>query len=462
MSFSDSVEGWPATQDLRTWLDARAADGAVGVVRREIDPAFELSGVLSRLDGQSTVYFERVAGSRMPCVGNSITTRADLARALGCASAQTPDRLEHAKRSPRACADATRAPVLEQTVDGDEPLETLPIPTAHARDAGRYLSAGVVVSRDPSSGAQNLSINRLQVVDGACMRALMLSGRMRWILDETEAAGESLELAIVLGADPLLLMATQIRAARDVDELEVASALRERPLELVQAPNVDLLVPAHAEILIEARARRDVRETEGPFGEFPHTYSPAVEGPVLDVVAVHHRERPILQTILSGGREHLLVGGLPREADLLAALHESGAPVKSVRMSEGGSCRFHAVLALSDPGPGQARAALRTALEYNSVLKHAVAVDEDVNLDDAEAIEWALATRVQVSRDLVVMEGVPGSALDPTVGDDERTAKLGIDATIGMSDAEGHRWMQVPGAHDLDIGALVEPYEATT
>jgi 2,5-furandicarboxylate decarboxylase 1 len=177
---------------------------------------------------------------------------------------------------------------------------------------------------------------------------------------------------------------------------------------------------------------------------------------VLDVLAIHARARPIFQTILSGGREHLLIGGIPRESDLLFALREVSDRVRAVRMTDGGSLRFHAVVALADPEPGEATRILEAALASNAVIKHVVAVNDDVDLFDDEQVEWALATRVQADRDLVLVGDSGGSPLDPS-SKDGRTAKVGIDATVPSDRLDEHRWMRVPGAAELDLDALLEP-----
>jgi 2,5-furandicarboxylate decarboxylase 1 len=449
---------WPERQDLRSWLRWQAERGRLGVVSREVNPEFELAGVLARLDGRRAVLFERIAGSDLRVAGNTVLERADLAAAMGCAIEQAPAAFDEARREPAGCrvVDPGEAPVLATRVESDGPLATLPIPVHHERDAGRYLSAGVVISRDPSAGATNLSIHRFQVTGGSTMRALILPGRMSAIVEEAEAAGRPLELGIAIGVDPLLTLATQARAPRDVDELEVCSALRASPLAVVQAPSLDLRVPAEAELLIEAVLRPGERESEGPFGEFPRTYSPAAPGPVLDVLAVWRRQDAIFQTILSSGLEHLLVGGLPREADLLRELRRLEPAVTQVRMTEGGSCRLHAVVSLAGAGPGQGVEALHAAFSANPVLKHVVVVDDDVDVFDDMQVEWALATRVQADRDVVILPEVRGSSLDPSA-EGGITAKLGVDATVGGGARDSFARIRVPGAERLDIDSLVQP-----
>jgi 2,5-furandicarboxylate decarboxylase 1 len=452
------VTAWPQRADLRGWLERRREEGLLVKAPGEIDPRFELAGVLSRLDGERAVLFERVRGTDMRVVGNTVLGRGDLAAVLGCEVRDTAEAFRSAVTGPRPYeqVEPGAAPVLERRLESEAGLDALPAPVHHERDGGRYISAGVVVARDPTSGLVNLSINRLQVTGPRELRALVLPGRLRQILADTEQAGEPLDVAILIGVDPTVVLASQARPGRDADDLEICSAMRHQPVRVAGAPETGLPIVADAELLIEARLQPGRQAEEGPFGEFPHTYSPAAPGPVLDVLAIHHRAEPIFQTILSGGREHLLVGGIPRESDLLYALRQVSEKVSAVRMTDGGSLRFHAVVALDDPTPNEARAVLEAAFASNAVIKHAVAVNGDVDVFDAEQLEWALATRVQGASDLIVLEDERGSPLDPSTHDG-RTAKVGVDATVPTERLDEHRWMKVPGAEKLDLDTLVVP-----
>lgn len=450
-------ERWPDHQDLRSWLRLLAERGELGTVRRPVAERFEAAGFLSRLDGHKAVLFKEVEGKPFELVGNTVLNRTHVALALGCRADETVDAFGRAAASPRACArvEPDAAPVLAERLAGDDVLSQIPIPIHHERDGGRYLSSGVLVARDPSSGRQNLSINRLQVSGPDTLRMLVLPGRLRAILADAEAAGEDLQVVICLGVDPTFTLASQVRAGRHVDDLEVCSALRATPLPVTRAPSLDLDIPAEAELVIETRVRSGVREMEGPFGEFPRTYSPPAPGPVLDVVGVWHRPDAIVQTILSAGREHFLVGGIPRETDLLTKVRGACPNTERVRMTEGGSCRMHAVVALRDPKPGDAMNAVLAALGSNPVLKLVTVVDADVDIFADEEVEWAVATRVQADRDVTIISGGAGSSLDPSARGGT-TARMGIDATRPPDEGDYER-MRVPGAETLDLERDVEP-----
>lgn len=428
---------WPHQPDLRGWLALLTERAELRTVTSEIDPDQDVAAVLEYADGRYAVGFDSVRGASFPLAANTIPSRKHFALALNCPEPEVVDRLAAAVRAPRPCAlvDAAKAPVLTRHEPDGDLLGDLPLPVQHERDAGRYFTSALVVARDPRSGKTNLSINRLQVTGAREVRALMLPGRLRSIFAEHEDAGRDLPVALCLGADPLLLLASQSPAAADLDDLEVASALHPEPLEVVRVDGLDVPVPARAEMVLVGRFRAGQRAEEGPFGEYPRTYGPGGPAPVLELSARWSRENPYLQTILSGGREHFWLGGLPREARLLQALRAAGIDVAAVRLTEGGSCRMHAVISVRSHREGVARHAAMAAFTAVTTVKLAVIVDDDVDVFDDEQVEWAIATRMQADRDLFVVERTIGSSLDPSTKEGT-TAKLAMDATVPPGERE--------------------------
>ncbi|MCW2947187.1 MAG: hypothetical protein JWR24_3904 [Actinoallomurus sp.] len=442
---TDGAGAWPTERSLRSWLALLESRGALGVVRSAIDPDRALSAVLEEADGRRAVLFTDVAGADYPAVGNLVADRTQLALAMGCDVRGVGERFMTALEQPIPWREvpAGDAPVLAHGMTGERLLSALPLAVQHERDAGRYVTAALLCVRDPETGAANLSINRMLAVGERELRVLLLPGRLRQIFDEAEAEGRVLDVGIAVGVDPLLTLASQAPADRDLDDLAVAGALYGEPLPAVRTPTVDAIVPAEAEFLLEGRFRVGEREPEGPFGEFPLTYGAGGPAPVIDLVAAWHRPEPVFQTILSGGREHFYAGGIPREAELLRGLRRCGVDVADVRMTEDGSCRFHAVISLHDPAPGAAVHALLAVFAVNPVIKHAIVVDDDVDVFDDERIGWAVATRVQADRDVLIIPGARGSRLDPSAPDGV-AAKMGIDATAPAGDRERHAQMRTP------------------
>lgn len=442
------IEGavvWPAERSLRSWLALLAGGDAIGEVRSAIEPDQALGAVLQEADGLRAVLFTHVAGADCPVVGNLVTDRAQLALAMGCDVGGVAERFLTALERPVPWQEVSAgdAPVLTHRMTGRRLLSTLPLAVQHEHDAGRYVTAALLCVRDPATGATNLSINRMLAVGERELRVLLLPGRLRRIFDEAEAQGRALEVGIAVGVDPLLTLASQAPADQDLDDLAVAGALYGAPLNAVRAPTVDAVVPAEAEFLLEGRFRVGERAPEGPFGEFPLTYGAGGDAPIIDLVAAWHRPDPVFQTILSGGREHFYAGGIPREAELLRGLRRCEVKVADVRMTEAGSCRFHAVLSLRDPTPGAAVRALLTVFSVNPVIKHVIVVNDDVDVFANEQVGWAVATRVQADRDVLIIPGAGGSSIDPSAPDGIG-AKMGIDATVSAGDRERHAKVRTP------------------
>jgi len=444
---------------LRAWLLRLRSEGQLAVVTRPVDPRFELAAVTRRLDGRRAVWFARPGHGDVPVVAGIASTRPMLAAACGTTEAGLVDRLLAAEAAPRPCAAVAQseAPVQRRVRRDDvDLLGFLPVPVHHEKDGGRHVSAGLCIVRDPATRVQNVSIHRLQVVGPDRFTALILPRHTDQLHRAAEARGEALECAIVIGADVATILASQSHVPFGVSELEVASALHDQPLPVVRCRTVDIDVPAEAEVVIEGRIVPHERLPEGPFGEFPRYYGPLSDKHVIDVSAVTHRERPIFHDILPAGREHLLLGAVPREASLLRELRRTFPTVRAVHMTAGGSCRFHAVVAMEKRQEGQARNVILATLANNFDIKHVWVVDPDVDVFDAEAVEWAQATRFQADRDVVVVSAAQGSRLDPSA-DEGVSAKMGFDCTLPL-DAEPGRYevVRIPGADAVDLAAYVD------
>src|SRR5438445_1626235 len=237
--------------------------------------------------------------------------------------------------------------------------------------------------------------------------------------------------------------------------MEMAGALQRRPLSLVKCRTRDLRVPAEAEIVIEGRLLPGVREPEGPFGEFPQYCGERAERHVMEIDAVTHRKDAIFHTIVGGGLEHLLLGGIPREATLLAHLRRSFPNVRDVHLARGGVCRYHLYVQIAKRQEGEAKNVMLGAFAGHYDVKHVVVVDEDVDIHDPAEVEWAVATRFQADRDLVIVAESQGSRLDPSARNGVG-AKMGLDATKPLSAGEMvFKRIRVPGEEQVDLDRLI-------
>lgn len=446
---------------LRTWLDYLRETNRLDHVAIPVALRYQLAAIAKRLDGRA-VLFTNVEDHRVPVVSGIVSTRAMIAEACGTDEAGLLARFTAAIAQPLPVtrvepADAT---CKEQIVrEGIDLMRLLPMPVHHEHDAGKYVTAGLFIVRDPVTRKQNVSIHRLQVTGSNRFGALILPRHTHHLQLAAKRRGEPLECAIVIGVDPVTLLASQASTAFGVDELEIAGALCGSPLPVVRCETVDIDVPAHAEIVLEGRILPGVREPEGPFGEFPKYYGPRSDKEVVEVSAITHRRDPIFHTIVPAAMEHLLLGGIPREASLLQTVRQAVPSVRDVRMSAGGTCRYHAVVQIEKREEGQGKNAILAAFANSFDIKHVTVVDPDVDISDPSDVEWALATRFQADRDLVVVTNAQGSKLDPST-DDGLGAKVGFDCTIPLgSDPFRYLRIRIPGEEDVDLEAIVRPSE---
>jgi 2,5-furandicarboxylate decarboxylase 1 len=336
------------------------------------------------------------------------------------------------------------------------------LPTHNEHDSGPYITAGLMITRNPRTGAQNVTIHRCQVSGPDRLGVLLLPRHTEAFFHMAEQAGAALEAAIVIGVDPLTLLASQAIAPIDLDELTIAGALQGRPLPVVKCLTSELRVPAEAEIVLEGRLLPNVREPEGPFGEFPQYYGPRADRHVMQIDLVTHRAGAIFHTIIGGGLEHLMLGAIPREASMLAHLRRSFPNVRDVHLPPGGTCRYHLYVQINKRHEGEAKNVMLGAFAGHYDVKHVIVVDEDVDIHNPTEVEWAVATRFQADRDLVIVPESQGSRLDPSTRNGVG-AKMGLDATKPLSASPmAFTRIRVPGEENVkENDVAVAPDGAT-
>jgi 2,5-furandicarboxylate decarboxylase 1 len=443
-------------RSLRDWLDHLAARSRLAVLPPNIGLKFELAAHAKRLDGQRATVFPKPGGHPIPVVSGLVSDRGWMAEAMGVEPSEMLAAFQHAASNPVPWQEAASAPV--QDVIHRAPLDLaklLPLPTHNEHDGGPYIAAGIMVVRNPKTGKQNVSIHRCQLTGPDRLGVLVLPRHTFTFHRMAEEAGQPLDAAIVIGVDPLTLLASQAIVPIDHDELEIAGALQGRPLPVVKCLTSDIRVPAEAEIVIEGRFLPGVREPEGPFGEFPQTYGSRSNREVMQVVAVTHRKDAIFHTMVGGGLEHLTLGAVPKEATLLTHLRRNFPNVLDVHLSPGGTMRFHLYVKMKKTQEGQGKNVILGAFAGSFDLKHVVVVDEDIDIHNPAEVELAIATRFQADRDLVIVPESQGSKLDPS-NRDGVGAKMGLDATKPLAAPEMHfKRIRVPGEEAIDVAEVV-------
>ena len=437
--------------DLRSFLAALSEKGELLRVREEVKTHFEITAVLKEVLGEQggpAVLFENVQGfPGMKVVGNLLASRQKLALALNCSASNLRDAYLEKRFSTLAPAlSSGKAPSQEEIVTGEPDLPALlPAPLFHKGDAGPYLTAGVLMARDPLTGEINTGIHRLQLKGGNRLGVFLANPPLAEYFKHAEQAGKALPVAVALGLHPAELLAAAISLKKGMPgKLHLAGGLTGRPVPLVQARTSDLPVPALAEIILEGELLPGVREKEGPFGESSGYYFEA-DSPVIEIRAVTFRREPILSVIPPWGIETDIILSAFSGAELWQTLNGLMPEVLDVAFLPG-SLTFQGVIKVSGSLPRQeVRRLIHLALNMDKRLKHVVVVDDDVDIHNPREVLWALATRFQGANDLLCLHGLEGYMIDPSVEDGE-TTKVGFDATArpGGPDTERYRRLTLP------------------
>lgn len=435
---------------LRSWLHLLKQEGILQYVNREVDRRYELAAVSKKADGLYTLQFNNVSGANIPVVTNIAHSRQLLALALGVRIGQLAEHFARAQAHPGKCImiSSGQAPVKNMILSPD--LSSLPIVVHHEKDGGAFITAGLVIAKDPETGIRNVSIHRLQMFSPRHLGILMLPRNLRQIYQKAEAMNAPLDIAVVIGVDPIPLLASQAQVPLGYDELAVAAALYGEPLPLVKCETVNLEVPAHAEIILEGRMLPHVRHMEGPFGEFPKTYTPPYPKPMIELTAMTTRHNPMYHTIVPASNEHFLIGGIPREGGLLETMRKTVSNVRKVRFTQGGTNRFHAIVSIDKKSEDEPKNAIIAAINSSQDIKHIVIVDQDINIFNSQDVEWAIATRTQAGRDVIVACDLPGNLLDPSARN-SISDKMGIDATVPLGQYERFAKIRIPGEENIRL-----------
>lgn len=440
-------------KDFRDYLDYLEKNKMLVRVKKKVDPRFEIAAGIRKIsdtDGPALL-FENVKGyPNWRVAGGVFATQKLMALAL-----QTDDdenkilerylEFDHKRVKPKL---VSTGPVKEVIIKGDDvDLSKLPMPTYCERDVGPYLTAGVEIAKDPETGIQDTSIVRRKLLSKDRLSLSMaLTRGIAMMITAAEQKGQGLGVATVMGVHPALTIASQGKALRGVDEVEIAGALRGEPLEMVKCETIDVEVPADAEVVVETVTVPGERVDDGPFGEYPGNYltmgdiffltgKPAHPAFVTKVTAITMRKDPIFQAMLTGmpmTENHCL-----KKWAYAAAIYRSISNVvpdvkdiKGINLTPGGGACYHVVISIHKRFEATARSIIYTTLASTATASLVTVVDEDINIYDPSEVEWAITTRVQPDRDIIILPTVlppPGSAALPVY-----MHKWGIDATKPM------------------------------
>ena len=447
-----------AVGSLREQIARLRELGALSTVERPVSPVHELAAVAQRCDVENgpALLFTDVGKHSGRVVIGTDGTRDRVAAALGVEVGELTERYARALTDPIRPVEAGSGPVHENVRTGDEiDLTELPILTHFEHDGGPYITSGIVTSVHPHTGERNLSYHRMQVKGAQELRMVIVPRHLHRIYEAYEAMDRPMPVSIVLGVDTPLRFAAGTSGSAvpfGFDEYAIAGGLRGRGEELVRCVTNDLLVPAHAEIVLEGYVPAHERADEGPFAEFAGYYKGVTPRHVVRITAITHRHDPVYQGLVSGSAEQLLLMGLPNEPAMLTAMRGGIAGVRSINVTQGGLHKFHVVVSVDKQHEGDGKDAIVAAFAAHRDVKLVVVVDHDVDPFDPVAVERAVATWFRAGEDLVVLAGGKGNPVDKLLTAAGTTTRMGMDATAPLAPASADTRAVIPGAAHIDLG----------
>jgi len=418
--------------DLKEFISKLDKAGDLVRVKRPVSTKYEIAAIMDLVDRttQQAVLFERPRGYNSPVIGNLLAHRRRFALALGVAEESL--RKAYSQRVKRRIKPKVlaRGPVMETIVERNiNILKEVPVLTYREGDASPYFSSAVTIARDPVTGATGMGIYRIQVRGRNEVSMNFQNPPLTDFLRKAEQMGRELEVAIVVGMDPLTFVASVFPVPPGTDRFEVAGGLRGKAVELVKCRTSDVLVPAGAEFVLEGRIKPGSRVHEGPFGESWGTYQEG-RNPVARITAIMHRKKPVYQALLSYSGEDATLLAMLLEGTMIDSLRAAHPGVISIAVDKFN--RSNLIVSMRKKDNGEPRKVLKEVLSGVPIVKTAVVVDDDIDPNDPQGVGFAIATRFQPKRGVVVIDEARSSALDPSAVATKSgrfTSKLGIDAT---------------------------------
>jgi 2,5-furandicarboxylate decarboxylase 1 len=462
--------------DFRGLIRLLEARGELYRISRPVDPEFEIAAVMEQIDQQRRAFlFENVIGARFPVIGGLLNRIECFGWALGSTPGEPFDandldaRFEAAKRNLIAPREVPTAAVKEVVRRGEQiDLPDLPVPTFFEFDSGPFITAACGISRNPDTGQLNVGVYRSLILgrNTLAVNASSLSD-LRKFYKHAEQRGESIPIALAIGVEPALQMAAACKLPQDQSELDLAGGLQGKPVDLVKCETSDLLVPANAEMIIEAEVRF-TGNIDNNLGEFAGQYG-LETAPIAVVTAITHRKDAMFYSILAGKNpEHNTLGSIAtfsiRRA-LINALrsHLTGIVDIDVFLEPRMGAMAHIVISIRKQNDAEPMALIEAAFKaaggffpVSHITKRIIVVDEDVNVHDLSDVEWAMYTRVARADKYRVIPDVKSWELERCAKRGKGSLRLAIDATKDIEDREDLLRPVIPGASEIRLADYLQ------
>jgi len=433
------------TVDMRSFLQQIKKSDDLFTVKKRVSTKYEIAAVTEKLDGSKAALFENVKGSKFKLISNLVGSRDRFAQAIGSKKSDINQKIVKAISSAKKPRISPTAKFFENS---SKDTSILPIVTHFQNESGPFITSSILYTRNQEKKSQNSSFHRLMPIGKNQFSIRMVEGRdLHRSFMFAKTHGQDLPVAITVGVHPAISIACAFQAKWGKNELEIANSLMNNKLTLTKCPNTGLLVPSTAEIVMEGKILRNKTHKEWMV-EMLRTYDMPRSAPVIQIEKLYFRNNPIYHDILSGYSEARLLMGMPIEAKLNSIMKKKFPQTRQVILTSGGANWLHAVVQISKTRTTNVKKIINEVFANHRSLKMVTVVDDDIDPTDAVAVEFAMATRFQADKDLVIIKNVRGSSLDPSSDQKKlRTTKMGIDATIPASKrSDGFKLGKIPKA----------------
>jgi len=469
---------------LTEYLQALETSGRLHRVKTQVDTNLEIAEIMRRLiySGKSpAVLFENVKGYDIPVLGNIFGSLDLVKTALNLSDFREIGRriteltkmkipssiFDKLKVLPKLSEIGEYAPKyvdsgpVTEVIDTEKGnLNSLPVLKSFPEDAGRFITFGLTITKHPETGIRNIGVYRIQIVNEK--KAIMHWQKHKRGAQHYEIMREQnqrIETAIVIGTDPSTIFSGVAPVPEGMDKFFFSGIVRKKGVKLVKCKTVDLEVPCNSEIVLEGYVDPNEMRKEGPFGDHTGFYTPPESYPTFNLTGIMRKKNPVYLTTVVGKPilEDAYLGKVI-EQSFLPLIQMFQPEVIDFSMPPSGWFQGLAIISIKKRYPGQAKKVMMGlwGMGQLSLTKIFVVVDHDINVHDINEVIWAITTKSDPKRDIIIIDNAPSDTLDPAAPLLNMGSKLGIDATTKTKEEGYMREIQRLATVDEQTELLVK------
>lgn len=412
--------------NLKEYLAIEESKGNLLRIKSKVKREYEVAAILKKFE-EKIVLFENIEDREMKIVGNVCGERHRLLSSFGANEENYHEVIYEATENPIPC-EIIKGPAFK--VDSSIKVSDLPITKHYESEKCYYITSGIVIAKNEEENFQNASIHRLMQIDDESFAIRIVPRHLYAMLNDAKRKKKILNIAICIGAHPAVCLSAGLSPRYKIDHLHVANKLLKGKLHQFRCEN-GVLALAESEIIMEGYIDPFEEVDEGPFTDLTGTPDVIRKQPVVHIKKIYAAKDSLYQDILPASNEHFLLMGLGREVMIRKYVERVVPIVRKVRLIKGGCGWLIAIASVRKQREGDGKNVLMACFAAHPSLKIAIVVDEDIDPDDLDQVNWALATRLNPSKGILVIQDATVSTLDPSAEQDIGLgSKLGIDATM--------------------------------